>query len=602
MDRRADAVPCAAREAEFTLRYSSDVSLVSSVSTALDELMPEGRRWLVAVSGGSDSVAALRLMLADGRDVVVGHVDHRLRSSSSADAEFVEELCDSLGVRLTQTAVDVGAVAHERGWNVEDAARRVRYEFLHRAARDTGSDGIVVAHTRDDQAETFLWQAARGTAFPSGMPARRGIVVRPLLGTSRSELRDYLGGIGQAWREDETNLDVAGQDRAWLRHQVVPLLSGRYPRAPENLARTAEGLAHARDALMRIAAQRYGTRDMSVAALAGEPPGLQRAALAGLLEKAGITPSHEIIEEAIVAVADASTAKGSAPWRMDVGDGKALRVAYGRVAVAGSGDTGGTRRPVRVRNLGNLKEALGTGRPGLTPALRPEAVAALASEHGEALVLRQRRDGDRMRLPGGTKLVSDLLVDRKVPREERDELWVLAAGNEVFWVEGVAATPDVVDPAVKTDADWMLIALQQAELARAEGEVPVGAVVVMDGELLAAARNATEREDDPSAHAEVRALRDAGAAVGDRRLAGATLYVTLEPCPMCFGAVLQTRVGRVVYGSANLREGALGSVVDLRAGRFKRLPVVEGGLLAKESARLLSEFFEGRRGDTGTSG
>ena len=592
--RRRSPTRPGGRGGNAPLRYSALVSLVALIGAALDELMPSGRRWLVAVSGGADSVAALKLMLEAGRDVVAGHVDHRLRPASAEDARFVAELCASLGVRLASTAVDVAAVARQRGWNLEDAARRVRYEFLHRAAAELGADAIVVAHTRDDQAETFLRQAVRGVAFPAGMPARRGIVVRPLLGASRAELREYLQGIGQEWREDETNLDVAGQERAWFRHAVMPLLSGRYPHAAAALARTAAGLADARDALAAVAAQRYGTESLSVAALAREAPGLQRAAVAGLLEAAGVSPGHELLEEARSAAARAAAGR-AAPWRRDVGGGKALRVAYGRMEVVASRRRAAPTEPRPVRSLSDLLAALGSRAPRAAPLPSAAAVAALAAEHGADLVLRTRCRGDRIGLPGGTRLVSDVLVDAKVPREDRDALLVLAAGGEVFWVEGVAVAAGLGDDASPGDARFMRLALREAERAAEEGEVPVGAVVVRDGSVLAAARNRTEADRDPSAHAEVLALRAAAAAAGDRRLEGATLYVTLEPCPMCFGAVLQTRVGRVVYGAENAREGALGSVVELRAGRFKRLPAVEGGVLAAESARLLRRFFAAKR-------
>src|SRR5690606_16772032 len=126
-------------------------------------------------------------------------------------------------------------------------------------------------------------------------------------------------------------------------------------------------------------------------------------------------------------------------------------------------------------------------------------------------------------------------------------------------------------------------------------ELPVGAVVARGDEVIGAAANRTEADDDPSAHAELLALREAARATGDWRLEGATLYVTLEPCPMCFGAVLQTRVARVVYGADNRREGALGSVMDLRYGKWKRRPAVQRGVLASESAELLHDFFATRR-------
>lgn len=150
------------------------------------------------------------------------------------------------------------------------------------------------------------------------------------------------------------------------------------------------------------------------------------------------------------------------------------------------------------------------------------------------------------------------------------------------------------DPA-DTDDFWMRHALDLARRAEQAGEVPVGALIVQAGEVIGEGWNHNITANDPSAHAEVQALRDAGRRLGNYRFPGATLYVTLEPCPMCLGAVLQTRLVRLVYGADNVREGALGSVMDLRYGRWKRSVEVEGGVLAAESARLLQEFFAGRR-------
>jgi tRNA(Arg) A34 adenosine deaminase TadA len=123
----------------------------------------------------------------------------------------------------------------------------------------------------------------------------------------------------------------------------------------------------------------------------------------------------------------------------------------------------------------------------------------------------------------------------------------------------------------------------------------VGAVVVRGERVIGRGRNRTEAERDPSAHAEVLALRAAAADQGDWRLAGATLVVTLEPCPMCLGAALQAHVGRIVFGARNVREGALGGVVDLSAAPWTRTLEVEGGVLERECAALLSRFFARRR-------
>ena len=143
----------------------------------------------------------------------------------------------------------------------------------------------------------------------------------------------------------------------------------------------------------------------------------------------------------------------------------------------------------------------------------------------------------------------------------------------------------------------MRLALRQAELASAHGDVPIGAVVVReDGELLAAAHNERELRQDPTAHAEILALRQAAHALGSWRVLEATLYVTLEPCAMCAGAIVLARVPRVVYGAEDPKAGACGSVLDILANpALNHRPLVTGGVLAHECGELLSSFFAARR-------
>lgn len=142
----------------------------------------------------------------------------------------------------------------------------------------------------------------------------------------------------------------------------------------------------------------------------------------------------------------------------------------------------------------------------------------------------------------------------------------------------------------------MRLALEQAHIARAAGEVPVGAVVVRAGEVIGAGWNQPIRRHDPTAHAEVMALRAAAQRLGNYRLPGCTLYVTLEPCAMCSGAIFHARIARVVYGAADPKTGAAGSVLDLYAEpRLNHHAEVEGGLLAEECAALLRDFFAERR-------
>jgi tRNA(adenine34) deaminase len=153
----------------------------------------------------------------------------------------------------------------------------------------------------------------------------------------------------------------------------------------------------------------------------------------------------------------------------------------------------------------------------------------------------------------------------------------------------------VPDPPVDDDAA-MRLALDLARSAAQAGEVPVGAVVVLDGTVVAARANERQAGGDPTGHAEVLAIRDAAAALGDRRLRRATLVVTLEPCPLCAGAVWAAQVGRVVYGAADLKAGAMGSLYNLAVDpRLNHATEVVSGVRAQEAADLLTTFFAARR-------
>jgi tRNA(Arg) A34 adenosine deaminase TadA len=152
-------------------------------------------------------------------------------------------------------------------------------------------------------------------------------------------------------------------------------------------------------------------------------------------------------------------------------------------------------------------------------------------------------------------------------------------------------------PFTDQDERYMRHALQLAAHARdAENEVPVGAVLVLDNEIVGLGWNRNITLNDPTAHAEIQALRAAGEKVGNYRLTGATLYVTLEPCAMCSMALVHARVGRVVYGATDPKTGAAGSVFDtLVSERHNHRIQVDGGLLAEESSAMLREFFRSRR-------
>jgi tRNA(adenine34) deaminase len=146
------------------------------------------------------------------------------------------------------------------------------------------------------------------------------------------------------------------------------------------------------------------------------------------------------------------------------------------------------------------------------------------------------------------------------------------------------------------DEYFMRLAIREAEAALAHDDVPIGAVVVHEGEVIGAGHNERELRQDPTAHAELLALREASRALGSWRVLDSVLYVTLEPCAMCAGGIVLARVPRVVYGTTDPKAGAAGSVLDVLAQpRLNHRPAVAGGLLADECATLLTDFFGSRR-------
>jgi tRNA(Ile)-lysidine synthase len=210
------------------VRVRLEQSVLATIQNS--RMLAAGNRVGVAVSGGADSVALLRLLdrLRDelGITLAVVHFNHALRGTESeADAAFVAELAGALELEFLAAREDVAAEAARQGWNLEDAARRLRYAFFERVIRERQATHIAVGHTADDQAETVLAHLMRGTG-PTGLAGIypvAGTIVRPLLGTRRESLREYLRAHSQTWREDSTNRDLR-RTRARIREQLLPVI------------------------------------------------------------------------------------------------------------------------------------------------------------------------------------------------------------------------------------------------------------------------------------------------------------------------------------------------------------------------------------------
>ena len=382
-------------------------------------LVTAGEPLLVMLSGGGDSVCLLDVALRLEAHVSALHVNYGLREGADEDEAFVRELCGRLGVPVHAERAELG----ESG-NLQDRARRVRYALAERHAQGAYAAG----HTASDQAETVLYRLAvsPGSRALHGMPARRGRLVRPLLGATREEVRAYLRERGLAWREDPSNADRRFA-RARVRHDLLEALRSVGGTPERTIAETARQLreeAEVLDAAVSDALEELGGGPaVLLAALREHPPAVRRLVLRRL---AGDRP----VPDSLLDLGDQGTKS------IDLGEGLRAVVEYGtlrftRAREAAAPEPVELTVPGRV-GFGDWEVEAAVGAPGEV-SVRGETLAAGAN-------VRSWREGDRMRPVGlgGTKTLQDLFTDRKVPRELRRTLPVVEAQGEIVWVAGVA--------------------------------------------------------------------------------------------------------------------------------------------------------------------
>ncbi len=459
--------------------------------------LEEGDRVLVALSGGADSMALLHVLSTlgprAGAEIVgVVHVHHGLRGAEAdADAQFCGEVAAAMNLPFDLVHVDVRLEAARRRWSVERTAHALRHAAFRLVARRREASRIAIGHTLDDQAETVLLRLLRGagTRGLAGMWPVRGRLIRPLIEVRRADVEHYARERGLTWREDATNRDL-DIPRNRVRQVVLPaLMQVSGPRLPERLARQADAwrdderwlaacvaaelpsvLLEAADpdrpdpgglAADRAAAGRAVSIDIT--RLAAVPSALRRRVRRAALER--VLPRGQVSLELVEALARLERLRDGHTARLRslnvTRRGTRLHVTSGAqagAAAAASWGMSGSRATeiaprvlefpgaVDVSEAGLRIEASVLRREQWQPDARPPqdgtmAVALDAARVGTALVIRGRRPGDRMRPRGapGSQKIQDLMVNRKVPRNDRDRVPVVtSADGQIAWVVGLA--------------------------------------------------------------------------------------------------------------------------------------------------------------------
>ena len=401
-----------------------------------------GRRLLIALSGGADSVALTLLLHEARRDygltLFAAHLDHGIRPESGQDAEFCRALCRRLEIPFFVKRLDLPAETAACHEGVESLARQRRHAWLEQCRQAQQCDLIALAHHMDDQAETVLMHLGRG-AGPGGACGMRtlsGRLYRPLLDIRKRALEDYLRATGQPWVEDFTN-KIDDNPRNALRLNVMPELERCYPRfvcAAARFARSAQIEDDYLEALTGEALKGRAGRGAFCRWLEMDNPP-PRAILRRMLRRA--CPVNELSWEQVNAL---EALCGKARGKLDLSPlwlaeraGRRLYFVIKRrppVAEAPLSLNGETACPP----LGRIQAAPSPPVPVRDdPRRQVLNAAALAGA-----VVRTRRDGDRIRpLGGGDKLLSDYFIDKKIDRPLRDEIPLVAAGNRVLWVCGL---------------------------------------------------------------------------------------------------------------------------------------------------------------------
>lgn len=411
-----------------------------------NNLIEKGDNLVVGVSGGADSVCLLQVLLNIREEydanILVVHVNHGIRETALRDEDFVKDMCQRYNVRFVSYGIDCTAVAKESGLSLEEAGRNERYRLFNEAGNQFFKEDnykIVVAHHTDDLSETLLFNLARGTGINglASIKSANANIIRPLLCVTRAEIEEYLSRKNQPFMIDETN----GSDdysRNKIRHNVLPVMEEICNGAAEHMASTAMQLAEVEDFLSK-------TTDEKFAKYVIKEETILRISEDVLKEHPAIV--KRIIHKALIETAgrarDISSVQINAVYGLFFREtGKKRDLIYSMTALR---DYEGVSLSLKDNNTAHDESALETVRLKVSERNFDEAIPEDKYTKwidydtiSNCTTVRFRQPGDYLYIndEGGKKLLSDYMINEKIPAGMRDSIPLVADGNHILWVVG----------------------------------------------------------------------------------------------------------------------------------------------------------------------
>ena len=441
-------------------------------------LLTAGDRAVIGVSGGPDSVALLHIMLQMQKEynlyLHVAHLNHQFRGKDAdEDARFVADLAREWGVDCTVRVVDVPALSREKGLSPEDAGRQARYALFSGVAKENGCNRIIVAHHRDDQAETILLNLIRGAGLEglTGMkPIREDRIIRPLLHVSRQEVEAYCQEHKLHSRQDASNLQTDYR-RNKIRLQLIPFIEKEFnPQFRKALGRTAVILADENEMMQSLAdeivqqQQKMSENECSIPVdiLRNEPVALQRRIVRKMIANwhgSTVGLAYEHIEQIIRLVRNMRTGK-----RIPLPGGLEAFIEYGELGIRSLEKMSISEPVTRAMVIPGITEVpeldycfeANYQQQDMLEKNRDTNIIYVDPEKVELpLSIRTRKDGDRLSLPGGkgSSKVKKILIDMKIRQAERGLIPLLVdAKDRIIWIVGMKTSDFCVPgPAKKGD-------------------------------------------------------------------------------------------------------------------------------------------------------